>query len=236
MKVYADGERREHVVIRNVYLGKYAERVVLENKCEALVEMRVVYDGDSTNIFYLTEGLETVGYTMRREPEFSFYRCVTEMLQAVTKAGEYLVSEEELVFDPEFMYVNPETGKIRLMYIPGNGDDISIREAIIDLADLWLAGGNLTEQEMESIIAYKKDIFYKDYGIRELTRITEDASRALFAAGTGEAGLTENGNCGESDRDEEADPDAELLRGGECLKLRNSVGHKIMDFLSELVS
>lgn len=236
MRVYADGERREHVVIRNVSLGKYAEKVVLENKCEALLEMRVVYDGENTNIFYLTEGLETVGLLMRRRPEYSFYRCVSEMLQAVTKAGEYLVTEEELVFDPEFLYVDPESGRIRMMYAPGNNDDMTLREAITDLADMWLALGNLTERELESLIAYKKDIFYKDYGIRELTRITEDASRSLNAGaeeGSEGAELTERAF---PEPEEDEVPGTEPPRYEAPGKMRDSMGHRIMDFINELVS
>lgn len=236
MRVYADGERREHVVIRNVSLGKYAEKVVLENKCDALLEMRVVYDGDNTNIFYLTDGLETVGFLMRRAPEFSFYRCVTEMLRAVSKTAEYLVMEEELVFDPEFMFVDPESGKIRMMYVPGANDHISLREGIIDLADLWIAGGTLSERELESIIAYKKDIFYKDYGMRELSRITEDASRSLYYTESDDIADMESEDSEYQEQRDNVDDGTELFYSAERKKSRDSIGHKIMDFINELVS
>ena len=177
-KLVADGERRIHVCLKNTDIGQYSKEVILVNKCDALLEMRTVYSKECIDIYYLTGGFETVYELMHIREDFNIFLCITEILHALKCCENYLIRNDELLLIPESIYYDPYNRKIKLMYMPDNDRSISVREAIIEMVDCRISCGVICKDELEKLVDYKKDIFYKNhYNINDLLRITEEAAR-----------------------------------------------------------
>lgn len=172
------GEQRIHVCLENTGIGLYSKEVILANKCSTLLEMRTVYSRNNIDIYYLTDGLETVSDVIEMREDFNIFICITEILHAVKNCEHYLIRTDELVLNSESIYYDQDERKIKLMYMPGNDRTLSVREAIIEIVDRSISCGGIYNGNSEKLINYKKDIFHKNnYSIDDLLRITEEAAR-----------------------------------------------------------
>ena len=159
--------------------SEYERQLITGNRCEALLEMKTVFHGDSIDIFYDTERYLNVYEVLRSglsEKEAVFSLC-RGFLDALITCGDYLLAPEELSFKNAHVYCTRDLSAVRFMYIPKFRNHISIREKLVDMVDTAIEYGEGDDFFISSLSEYKSRMYTGGQELRSLSILTEETIR-----------------------------------------------------------
>jgi len=103
----------------------YAIRILTENKIPGLLELRVHPINQKREYFYEISGkLSLQKYLEKRQITcMDMRRLLFGIGQSLESAEEYLLREEGILLEPEFLYTDVAFSKVWLCYYPSGGQD-----------------------------------------------------------------------------------------------------------------
>lgn len=103
----------------------YATRILTENKIPGLLPLRVHPINQKKEYFYEISGkISLQKYLEKRQITcMEMRRLLFGIGQSLESAEEYLLREEEILLEPEFLYTDADFSKVWLCYYPAGGQD-----------------------------------------------------------------------------------------------------------------
>ncbi len=103
----------------------YQLRMVLENRIAGLLSLEVKQREGRKELYYDVSSLQPLTriYDRRELSGEEIRRIFMGILDALGGLHEYMLEEGNVVLDPEYIFTDPEEGKIHLLFLPGSGSE-----------------------------------------------------------------------------------------------------------------
>ena len=117
---------------------KYQLVMLESNNIERIADIQVRRQNDKEFYYYKITSKVSLKLFLKRKKfkKHEFIRILTDIANTLVGCGGFLLSENCFVIDPEYIYVNPETLEIYLIYVPNQilrNTGMMFKEFIIDL-------------------------------------------------------------------------------------------------------
>ncbi len=164
---------------RGLTLTPFERQLITGNRCEAFLEMKCIFHSDSMDVYYNTEHYLRICDVLRSGlvAQESFYAICREFLESLKVCQDYLLTVRDLSFRDENLYCTRDFSAVRLMYIPGCRNTVSVREKLIDLADTAIESGGGDLAFVSSLSEYKNRLYTGGADLRSLSILTEESAR-----------------------------------------------------------
>ncbi len=168
---YESGIAGSYLVIRGdagEKLHNYQVDMIASNPREGILPLDVRQKDQSLGFYYNITSRQSLGQFLKRRKirEEEFVRILESMTRTLLEARNYLLRENLFLLDDEFMYVNPNTLDVSLVYLPIQKE----------------TGGEQTFKEfLVKLIMFTVDM--EEVGNGLLQRILIDAKREAFSIG-----------------------------------------------------
>lgn len=149
--------------------GEMLEYQVLmlgHNRIRHVVPVDVIRKENVTCFYYNITSRISLAFHLKRQKfnREAFLKMLLNIASAVDEAGGYLLTDSNFIFDPEYIYINPETLEPDLIYIPAVMDDGGGARLAAFVSDLVLLhinvsrfdSGNFVQRILASV---KSEIF-----------------------------------------------------------------------------
>lgn len=187
----------------------YAEKMLAGNHIEGLLKFRVKLTDNEKQYYYEITSRQPLKRLLssKNVKSAEISRLILGISQVLEKIDAYLLSEEQILMDPEYIYTDPETGEFGLCLVPGYHGDFPA--ALTKLLQYLL--GKVDHQDKESVVlAYSlfQESQKENYGMKDLLKLLYpinggNETEKEQEADTLEITATENEN-GENGKEEPA--------------------------------
>lgn len=120
----------------------YEWRMLEENRIEGLLQLTVQQTQDGMELCYEITSLQPLDRIIYKKSlkGADIKRIVRGILNGVTKTNEYMLSENRILLEPEYIYVDSRNFDIKLCFVPGYEGDFKhdftvLLKCILDAAD-----------------------------------------------------------------------------------------------------
>lgn len=105
---------------------EYQLQMIMRNEIEGLLSCKVERSNNEVYFLYeINSKLPFVQVFERKKMNMEAFSALVLCLKnAVENASEYLLDVNSIVLTPEYIYMNPETKEVSLLYVPGMWSDI----------------------------------------------------------------------------------------------------------------
>lgn len=108
-------------------IDRFAENMIKFNRMQYIAQC--TYDSDKSTIYYNVKGLATVKSMLGiiRKPSEAI-DIIDGICDAMKEARSYMLDDRHLIFDERFIFINPDTNCIIMLYAPvdTNSDNVNI--------------------------------------------------------------------------------------------------------------
>lgn len=154
--------------------GGFSFQMIMENKISSLLDMDVKNENGEQELCYEISSLQSLSrvYEIRKITGEELAEMIRSIVEVFHRIKEYMLTEEEVVMLPEYIFMNPETRQMRFMYCPYMKQNC--RNLFWELAEFFLE--HVEHQDSEAVIlAYQ---FYKivrseNYVLQEIQQLCE---------------------------------------------------------------
>ena len=103
----------------------YECRMLAGNNIEGLLKFRVRYGEEKREFYYDITSLQPIRRVLekRRATGEEIRRILLAVIAAVRRIQEFLLPEEQLLLDPDYVYVEPDSLEVKLCLLPGSSSD-----------------------------------------------------------------------------------------------------------------
>jgi len=151
---------------KEVNIVEFQVNMLAKNPNKHILPLDVRRNNDRINIYYnVTSKLSLSQYFKRSHlSKNEFIDIFLGIVKTLLNSKGFLLSDNSFVLDEEYIYINPDTMCISLMYLPVKLD-IDITKALKDFAiNLVVYSANISEEESDSFLQQflsflKKDTF-----------------------------------------------------------------------------
>lgn len=167
------------------YFPVYILRTLEDGSVKCLLPIVCLLEGDQLVTYYEVTGHESLASQLAVWAQegtirsFEACRILTQTLQCIIEAEEFLIPIESLCLRTEFMFINSETMALRLILTPQKEKQVGIAEQLMRLLDeMELA----LEQEQWTYYSslIRKTIETGNPGTTELLRYTTELGQRLY--------------------------------------------------------
>ena len=137
---YESGGRRFFsLLMEESQIPQYRRRVLENRCCQQLLPVHIIREKGKLRVFYDHGGfiqLKDIYKEWRRSGINLASKNITtvvSVVSAVISAENYLFSCEELSLHMDTVFIRPDTGEVRLAYIPETQDHLSVTDKIASL-------------------------------------------------------------------------------------------------------
>ena len=164
----------------------YQLRMVLENRIAGLLSLEVKQREGRKELYYDVSSLQPLTriYDRRELSGEEIRRIFTGILDALGGLHEYMLEEGNVVLDPEYIFTDPEEGKIHLLFLPGSGTEEG-DDPLLQPAEFLMEHADHRDPQA-AMCAYR---IYQT--IRKGNYVTKDLRKALEGEATGSGAVTE---------------------------------------------
>lgn len=150
----------------------YAEKMLAGNHIEGLLKFRVKLTDNEKQYYYEITSRQPLKRLLssKNVKSAEISRLILGISQVLEKIDAYLLSEEQILMDPEYIYTDPETGEFGLCLVPGYHGDFPA--ALTKLLQYLL--GKVDHQDKESVVlAYSlfQESQKENYGMKDLLKL-----------------------------------------------------------------
>ncbi len=165
----------------------YQLRMVLENRIAGLLSLEVKQREGRKELYYDVSSLQPLSRIYdRRELSGEEIRGIfTGILDALGGLHEYMLDERNVILDPEYIFTDPEEGRIRLLFLPGGGDPADEEDTMLQPAEFLMEHADHRDPQA-AMCAYR---IYQT--IRKGNYVTKDLRKALEGEAAGSGAVTE---------------------------------------------
>lgn len=177
-------DQHSRLSFQGLSFSEYERQLITGNRCEAFLEMKSVFHGDSIDIFYDTERYLNVYEVLRSglsEKDTVFSLC-RGFLDALITCEDYLLAPEDLSFRNEHVFCTSDLSSVRFMYIPKYRNHVSIRDKLVDMVDTVIEYGEGDDLFISSLSDYKNRLYTGGQELRSLSILTEETIRRHSSA------------------------------------------------------
>ena len=169
-------------------------RMLTGNSIEGLLKFRIKQEEIGRYFYYEITSKQPLSRILEfreiRKEELS--TLVVEIGAVLKRIEDYLLTESNLLLEPEHIYVDPESYQVWLCYVPGY--EKSFPEAMEKLLQYLLKKTDHKDNE-SVVLAYR---LYQEsqkdyYGIEDLLKIIRRGQKGKRREGTGTEGENEDG-------------------------------------------
>lgn len=147
----------------------YKSRMLIENHITGFLECNIVYAEGKENYVYDTTSKTSLRniYEHGEMNHKMLYVLIESIICGMESAGEYLLPVEHLILDPEYIFVENNTGRIFWCYYPGSYN--TLKEGMNELAEYILGKADHKEDAaIELAYGFYKQVVNEDYTLRKL--------------------------------------------------------------------
>lgn len=160
----------------------YKSRMLIENHITGFLECNIVYAEGKENYVYDTTS-KTSLHNIYEHGEMNhkmLYVLIESIICGMESAGEYLLPVEHLILDPEYIFVENNTGRIFWCYYPGSYN--TLKEGMNELAEYILGKADHKEDAaIELAYGFYKQVVNEDYTLRKLLLRHEGLTEPVIA-------------------------------------------------------
>ena len=116
----------------------YRCRMLEENRIEYFNELHIEYIDNAPEYYYDITSMQSLKDMYKgRKVTYEDVKHIVESVKMICMVcEEYLLKIDEILFEPEFIYINPTTLRIKFCYYPGNKH--TLKEGIINLCRFFM--------------------------------------------------------------------------------------------------
>lgn len=135
---------------------EYQVEMITRNRISGLLNcVREKVDNKTTFLYEINSRQPFVQVFEKTKVDYEmFCQMVTSLKNAVEEVESYLLDANSLVLNPEYIYMNPETKEIELIYLPGYWENM--KEGLHELAKQLL---NWIDYKNEKVVAAAYELF-----------------------------------------------------------------------------
>ena len=150
----------------------YAEKMLAGNHIEGLLKFRVKLTDNEKQYYYEITSRQPLKRLLssKNVKSAEISRLILGISQVLEKIDAYLLSEEQILMDPEYIYTDPDPGEFGLCLVPGYHGDFPA--ALTKLLQYLL--GKVDHQDKESVVlAYSlfQESQKENYGMKDLLKL-----------------------------------------------------------------
>lgn len=160
----------------------YKSRMLIENHITGFLECNIVYAEGKENYVYDTTSKTSLRniYEHGEMNHKMLYVLIESIICGMESAGEYLLPVEHLILDPEYIFVENNTGRIFWCYYPGSYN--TLKEGMNELAEYILGKADHKEDAaIELAYGFYKQVVNEDYTLRKLLLRHEGLTEPVIA-------------------------------------------------------
>ena len=160
----------------------YKSRMLIENHITGFLECNIVYAEGKENYVYDTTSKTSLRniYEHGEMNHKMLYVLIESIICGMESAGEYLLPVEHLILDPEYIFVENNTGRIFWCYYPGSYN--TLKEGMKELAEYILGKADHKEDAaIELAYGFYKQVVNEDYTLRKLLLRHEGLTEPVIA-------------------------------------------------------
>lgn len=160
----------------------YKSRMLIENHITGFLECNIVYAEGKENYVYDTTSKTSLRniYEHGEMNHKMLYVLIENIICGMESAGEYLLPVEHLILDPEYIFVENNTGRIFWCYYPGSYN--TLKEGMNELAEYILGKADHKEDAaIELAYGFYKQVVNEDYTLRKLLLRHEGLTEPVIA-------------------------------------------------------
>lgn len=159
----------------------YECQMLAENSIEGLLKFRVEYQEEKQQFYYEITSKQPLSRMLekRRATGEEIRRLMLDLIAVLRKIEEYLLKEEQLLLDPEYIYVAPNGFHASLCLVPGMEGDLpaalsGLLQYLLDRVDHKDRDG--------VVIAYNlyQESRKENYGLCDLIRCLDPGNDSIF--------------------------------------------------------
>lgn len=161
--------------------GGYECQMLAGNSIEGLLRFRVEYQEEKQQFYYEITSKQPLSRMLekRRATGEEIRRLILDLIAVLRRIEEYLLKEEQLLLDPEYIYVDPNGFHASLCLVPGMEGDLpaalsGLLQYLLDRVDHKDRDG--------VVIAYNlyQESRKENYGICDLIRCLSPGNDSIF--------------------------------------------------------
>ena len=150
----------------------YESRMAEENSVNGFLPLSVKEQGRERELYYEITSRQPLSRMVERKAMRGeeLRHLILGIAGAVEEMGKYLLGEEHILLEPDFIYIEPQNYTISLCFVPGYRG--SFPDALGKLTEYLL--GKVSHDDREGVVlAYElfQATKQENYGIRDLLRI-----------------------------------------------------------------
>lgn len=210
MEVYYSRELNHNYMIIKApeSAGGYECRMLSGNTIEGLLKFRVRQLEEGREFCYEITSRQPLNRVLekRRISGGEIRELLMGVSAVIQRIEVFLLREEQLLLDPQYVYVDPDRFSVGLCLLPGHSGDIS--RALSDLLQFILEHADHQEREAV-VLAYNlyQASLKENYGIADLMKSLAGTDRIFSEGLSEESGM---GTERETEIEPEIEPDREL--------------------------
>lgn len=156
----------------------YRVRMLLENRIPGILPVTQRRQGGENRFYYEINSLQSMSQLYEKEEinvealEILLYGCI----RVFDKLEEYLLDGAQILLEPDYIYIDPDTKEPFFTYYPKS--DIDVREAFVSFVDYLLARLDHTQQEAV-MLGYQVYRYTRNpnFVLSEITKILSEHAR-----------------------------------------------------------
>lgn len=118
---YESNASASFLVIRsNAHMPEYRYQMLINNSIDYLVPLNIVRGDETNSFFYNITSMISLSFFLKRHKltRNDFLKLVLGMASAVENASAYMLPDYCFLFEPEYIFLNPESIEPSLVYLP----------------------------------------------------------------------------------------------------------------------
>ena len=166
-----------YLIIKNSVseeINHFSLQMITENRIPSLLDMDVKDENGEKELYYEISSLQSLSrvYEIKKITGEELAEMIRNIVEVFQRIKEYMLTEEEVVMLPEYIFMNPETRQMRFMYCPYVRQNCG--NLFWELAEFFL--DHVEHQDSEAVLlAYQ---FYKivrseSYVLQEIQQLCE---------------------------------------------------------------
>lgn len=161
--------------------GGYECQMLAGNSIEGLLKFRVEYQEEKRQFYYEITSRQPLSRMLekRRVKGEEIRRLMLDLIELLRRIEEYLLNEEQLLLDPEYIYINPNSFRAGMCLVPGMEGDLPA--ALSGLLQYLLERVDHEDRD-GVVIAYNlyQESRKENYGLCDLIRCLAPANDSIF--------------------------------------------------------
>lgn len=223
---------------KKTQFSEFERQLMTGNRCRALLNMRCVFEGRGTRIYYAADGCMRLDEILKSGMAGArdVFSICSAFLETLRLCEDFLLKPSDLPFDSdEHIFCRHRASGVRFMYIPGYKNEMGIREKLADIADTAIEYCMTDDRNIMMLSDFKGRLYSVSDELRPLMLLTEASARRCVQ-------ISNEGKQSNSEESAEGGESAEssaltaLKEEAGMYKTRKSLKSRLRDLIDGLVS